>query len=122
MGFKRITINGWQQFRKIDLQFHDRLTILTGANGSGKTTILRFLARHFGWDFQYLRTPYKNRVTGFNYLISFLRGPDKFNIGTIEYDSGRKTNIRLPPEEQSQQAIYNLSIETPEQTSGFFIP
>ncbi|MFC1718335.1 AAA family ATPase [Candidatus Poribacteria bacterium] len=37
MGFKSLKINNWKQFDAIDIEFHDRLTILTGANASGKT-------------------------------------------------------------------------------------
>jgi predicted ATP-dependent endonuclease of OLD family len=45
MIFKRLRIANWRQFRELNLEFHDRLTILTGANGAGKTTILNFLSQ-----------------------------------------------------------------------------
>lgn len=45
MLFRSISLRGWQQFGAVDIEFHNRLTVLTGANGSGKTTLLRFLAR-----------------------------------------------------------------------------
>ncbi|MFC3243974.1 AAA family ATPase [Gordonia humi] len=34
--FSRIQISNWRQFRNVDVKFHNRLTVLTGANGSGK--------------------------------------------------------------------------------------
>lgn len=40
MKFKALRISDWKQFQNIDIDFHERLTILTGANGSGKTTLL----------------------------------------------------------------------------------
>lgn len=47
--FKSLKINRvWRQFESIDLAFHDRLTVLTGVNGCGKTTILNYLATCFG--------------------------------------------------------------------------
>ena len=49
MKFKALRISDWKQFQNIDIDFHERLTILTGANGSGKTTLLHLLAKHFGW-------------------------------------------------------------------------
>ena len=44
MYFKEFNINQWQQFENININFENRLTVLTGANGSGKTTILRMIA------------------------------------------------------------------------------
>lgn len=36
MNFKFMEISEWQQFDNVAIEFHDRLTVLTGANGSGK--------------------------------------------------------------------------------------
>jgi hypothetical protein len=33
--FSRLTLNNWRQFSQINIEFHPRLTVLTGANGSG---------------------------------------------------------------------------------------
>ena len=64
MKFKNIKVNDWKQFQIIDIDFHENLTVLTGANGSGKTTILNLLARHFGWTLTELATPAKEESTG----------------------------------------------------------
>ncbi|WP_192986888.1 AAA family ATPase [Carnobacterium mobile] len=37
----------WNQFEKTEIDFHDRVTILTGANGVGKSTLLRLISRTF---------------------------------------------------------------------------
>lgn len=55
--FKSLRIEGWRQFRKVEIRFHPRLTVLTGANGAGKTTLLNLVGRHFGWGFQFISTP-----------------------------------------------------------------
>jgi len=57
MLFKSLRITNWRQFHALHLDFHDRLTVLTGANGSGKTTILNLLSRHFGWQGTLVSTP-----------------------------------------------------------------
>lgn len=44
--FNTLTIKKWNQFESIEISFDKRFTILTGANGSGKTTILKLLAQH----------------------------------------------------------------------------
>ena len=46
--FKGIKIKNWRQFNNIDIEFHPNLTVITGANGAGKTTILSILSKHFG--------------------------------------------------------------------------
>ena len=65
MKFKNLKISEWQQFQNVNIDFHDRLTILTGPNGSGKSTILRnILARHNGWSNLTLAIPIKNNGAG----------------------------------------------------------
>ena len=67
--FQRLQINSWRQFEAIDISFHPRLTILTGENGAGKTTILNLLNPHFGWAFAFLGTPLRDRKGVLRYLI-----------------------------------------------------
>lgn len=37
----------WNQFEKFELDFHNQVTIITGKNGVGKSTLLRMIARTF---------------------------------------------------------------------------
>lgn len=55
--FANIKIEGWRQFRTVDIDFHPRLTVLTGANGAGKTTLLSLISRHLGWGGNFIGTP-----------------------------------------------------------------
>lgn len=52
--FGSLELADWRQFEQIEIKFHPRVTTLTGANGSGKTTVLNLLSRHFGWAMQFV--------------------------------------------------------------------
>jgi len=112
MLFKTLKLNQWKQFQDIDIEFHNRLTVLTGANGSGKTTLLNLLARHFGWEFQELATPATEKETG--YLRYFTRIFKKneniqdLKIGEITYDNGINSDLKI---NHSNTAKYQILIQ-----------
>ena len=56
--FKQLSLGGWRQFGNIQLDLSKQVTVLTGQNGAGKTTILNILARHFGWNVNFVSTPF----------------------------------------------------------------
>ncbi|MBY0221622.1 AAA family ATPase [Sporosarcina aquimarina] len=49
---ERLELSDWNQFDEVEINFHPRVTILTGANGAGKSSILRLLAKQIGWDYE----------------------------------------------------------------------
>lgn len=81
--FKSLSLDGWRQFRRIDIKLHPRLTVLTGANGAGKTTILSIISRHLGWANQYIATP-SRRGTESNALNY---SPDLWEVEKLFDDS-----------------------------------
>ena len=123
MKFKQLTIDEWKQFQHLDLEFHPRLTILTGANSSGKTTILNILAKQFGWNFQEISTPEKHKETG--RFVYFPRAYQDHNIkdaniGNIIYENNYITPLTAPL--QSEQAVYQVGFHNPQNVSGINIP
>lgn len=124
MDFKRLKINGWKQFHEIDLEFHDRITVLTGANGSGKTTILNLLARHFGWNFVELSTPVKDKSGIIKWLGGLFKSfknisldiPGK--IGEIHYSNNVKTDLVLY---ESNNPQYQIQINSQQPVNGLNI-
>lgn len=124
MNFKQLEVSEWQQFQNIDIEFHDRLTILTGANASGKTTILgHILSKHCGWEFQSGSTPKKDKISGiFKYFSRLFNGEDKgekAQIGELTYDNGKKAILQIPNNNNPQ---YQIQISGQQEVNCLFIP
>ena len=92
--FRSVRIQGWRQFGNVDIEIHPRLTVLTGANGAGKSSLLRILHGHFGLNLPFLATPIRKADGGYAYLTGVFTGaiarmwqriwtrdPDVSNVG-----------------------------------------
>lgn len=125
--FSKMTLSGWRQFRDVEIDFHDRLTILTGSNGAGKSTILKILKCHFAHesDEQFLATPIReeNRTnfsfgswisSGFEKLFPRKPSQDPESIGSVSYTNGQSSLLRLPSGGTMQYALQRTnSIKIP---------
>jgi len=123
MNFEQLKISEWQQFQNIEIKFHNRLTILTGANGSGKTTILgHILSKHCGWNFPSSSTPKRDKMGIWKFLTRLYNGNNKSEMGTIGelfYGDGHKAFLKIPNSDSPQ---YQIQIEGQQPVNCFFIP
>lgn len=122
MKFKKIVIKKWQQFENVEVRFNEKVTVLTGANASGKTTILDILAMHFGWQMQSLATPIKDKIQKIWKWVTGLFMEEDSNqsvIGEIEYSDGTRTELIVPKQSSAQ---YQIQIQNQQVVECFYIP
>lgn len=59
--FKQLELYMWRQFSDLRIVFHDRVTVITGVNGSGKSTILQLLSGFMDYEkLHFFSTPTLN--------------------------------------------------------------
>jgi energy-coupling factor transporter ATP-binding protein EcfA2 len=127
--FKKIEIRDWRQFQQVEIDFHPRLTVLTGANGAGKTTLLNLLGRHFGWDVALIATSQPTKKGVFRYFSGIGKSWKRSNdidtnnpqhlIGTISYTETADATIGVN-EEVSES--FNVNINNQQAVEGVFLP
>ncbi len=121
--FKNITISGWRQFHNVSLDFHPRLTVITGANGAGKSSLLGLLTQHFGWQKLFLGTPLKKRINGVARFLSGVRRKksssyiprtpympqeNEHEVGSVSYTNSASASLKTAIEGiQYAVSIYN---------------
>lgn len=119
MIFSKLDLKGWRQFKDIQIDFDRRLTVLTGSNGSGKSTILRLLGRHFGWNVSLIATPYYQGsslkyLPGLNEWAIVEPSPQQI-IGNITYSSGHVSRLWVPSETSVE---YHVNIDNQAAVEG----
>lgn len=131
MIFKQLRLANWRQFSLVDIEFHPRLTILTGSNGAGKSTILNILSQNIGQHRPYLGVPIRRNGERLfsssifsipNQVWSWItkkRDPNWSNIGDLVYGDGHHTPINVPTQGQT---AYSLHFPNPQSVPGFHMP
>ena len=124
-SFKNLRLDNWRQFEKIDIELHDRLTVLTGANGAGKTTLLNIFAEHFGWRTPYLATP-TFVSKGIDYVVGVFgdlfkrwrQGDTDVAVGKLTYSDGQATDLTVP---RATTIQYQLNVPSRQNVAGLHI-
>lgn len=126
MTFNSFKLSRWRQYENIDILFHPRLTILTGANGAGKTTVLNLLSRHYGWNPTFVSTPERESKIGLKYLTDLWQSwftqnkPTTIAFGSIVYSDGTTSQLSVPTE--NAQGNYQININGIKPINGIHIP
>lgn len=126
MVFAGFKLTDWQQFADVDIEFHPQATIITGSNGSGKTTILSILAAHAGWKCSFLATPKIDLVSNSLKYSSIDRGEKKEKkqladrgVGAVIYSDGSIATLQAPDVSCTQ---YQLEVVNQQSPRFFYIP
>lgn len=122
--FSHLRLEGWRQFDTVAFDFGERLTILTGANGAGKTTILNLLSRHFGWSINFIGTLSITKQGAWKYFSG--AGRDVFDqganteqtIGQLTYSNGQVAELRVSP---TVSEHFDVAIAGRQQVDGIYI-
>ncbi len=127
-SFARIRVEDWRQFEEVDLTFHPRLTIITGANASGKSTILGLLGRHFAWSRGYSSAPVRVRSADGRWTNLGRRRARNLStsagwapIGTLTYTSGGVTDISVPSALYEGRQQYDLLMPEQQEVHGLYL-
>lgn len=126
--FEKIELWHWRQFDKVSLDLNVPLCVLTGPNGCGKTTILNVLGRHFGWNINFVSTPYlstrkEKKFWSDVYQQRNLESSDQsssVNVGNITYTSQEMCALNAPSTSDAHQ--YSLIYGNQRPVEGLHIP
>lgn len=128
LSFKNIQIANWRQFESIDINLNSNVTVLTGQNSTGKTTLLNILGKHFGWNINFISTPYIGKKKKKKIWSDFIRARESelddennetINVGSIEYSNGANCALSSPKYVSSQ---YQIQFQDQQGVTGLHIP
>lgn len=98
--FTSIRLRNWRQFASVSIDFHPRLTIITGSNGAGKSTILNICSQHFGYSRPFLATPRRKKGGGIAYDLGYYRPGSHTEQASDVFDEDFEEDLEQDDEEQ----------------------
>lgn len=127
--FTKLKLTDWRQFQAIDIDLSRQTTVLTGANGCGKTTILNVLSHHFGWNVNFVSTPFmggKRKKKFFSDIRRLFKNEQSeeagaIGVGEITYSNGVVAKL-LTPAGRSENPQYQLTYQNKQPVVGMHIP
>ena len=118
--FKTLEVTNWRQFRFVNVEFHSQATVIVGANGSGKTSLLNILSQQIGWTPGFIGTPTVDEETGeTTYRSGFTEedpGARRDKIGSLFYANGKEADLLAP----TKGATFNV-ISSGQEVPGIYI-
>lgn len=121
--FKSLSVGRWRQFADVSIEFSDRLTVITGANGAGKTSILHLLSPHFNWNNLFVSSPRRVSGGGLVYRSGKAEpgdsGPQQAATARLSYTNGTEAQMHVPDE---VGVNFNVGWQNQQEVSGLYIP
>lgn len=118
---RKLHLRDWRQFEKIDIDFSNKLTIITGENGTGKTSILNIVAQVLGDNIQFLGT-----LAPHGRDVAFTTGlrrkyKDHQQIGSIYLSSGEYSRILISDINNGTSPFFKPEISPFREISGIYL-
>ncbi len=130
---KRLRLRGWHQFEEVDIEFHDRMTILAGENSTGKTSLLRLLAKSFADDLPGTANEdisFPSSASCFADYLGFFGerkstvddGAEIHRYGTVELSDGTVFDLLSDPALKDRDLSINTKGNEKKKERGILIP
>lgn len=110
--FTSIRLRNWRQFASVSIDFHPRLTIITGSNGAGKSTILNICSQHFGYARPFLATPKRRKGGGIAYDLGYYSPHGQPEATSDIFDEDFEDDLDQDDEDQLDFLVPPISEES----------